>query len=65
MTAFIYEHVTSSFAYTVLKALLFRRLFVNKQMAASRFQTINTEHFLGQNENQNTLKKTPSHVTLL
>ena len=34
-------------------------------MAASRFQNINTDDFLGQNENQNTLKKTLSHVTLL
>ena len=30
-------------------------------MAASRFQTIYTDDFLGQNENQNTLK---SHLTL-
>ena len=34
-------------------------------MAASRFQTINTDDFLRQNENHNTLKKTLSHFTLL
>ena len=34
-------------------------------MFASRFQTINTEDFLAHNENQNTLKKTLSHVKLL
>ena len=34
-------------------------------MAASRFKTINTEDFLAHNENQNTLKKTLSHVKLL
>ena len=34
-------------------------------MAASSFQTIHTDDFLGQNENKTTLKKTLSHVTLL
>ena len=62
VTAFLHEHMTNSFAYST--TFTSSACKTNK-MPASRFQTVITEDFLAHNENQNTLKKTLSHVKLL